>query len=152
MGSIGDDFTATMMNMVEAKPVARAVIAGSIGGVLLDLNFAEALGYGSQIAVFSSAADVILTGMGVDAKIEDYIAIGVKQKVPFENIAAGLAAGAAVGYFAGLEGRPLAMSAALSGAIAAVAPTISGQLIKILGGKKKQLEDLEATSGNVSRN
>lgn len=116
-------------NLIEAKPVMAAAVAGLGSMVVMDMNSAEALAFGSSVALGTSLGDALLTGLGFQTKVQAYLGGTFSTYVDPMDFVGAAVGSTAINFAIGARGQPLLMIAALSAVAGGVAPKVSGYIL-----------------------
>lgn len=130
------------VNMAESKPIVIAAVSGFAASQAFGLGAAEAIQFGAVSALATSAVDTITTAFGYNAKLDSYLSPEISSYFDAGEFAAGAVGTMGVRYFLGDSGRPLTEALVISGLSAAVAPALSGAIVKSLMNPKKDGSDL----------
>lgn len=138
---------AFVLELAEAKPIFTAVTAGLLSQYVFQMGMAEALQFGSVVAVGTSLGDVIMDQFtSTSANIEKYLSPADKIIDPPSLIAAAVGCGILF-YMVDTQTEYIGKGLAVAVVAAGVSPKLSSMLAQALSKNKAP----NAHTGEVSR-
>jgi hypothetical protein len=145
------EFTPTelLLNLVEAKPVMAAAVAGSISALVLGFGASESVAFGASVALGTSLGDALLTAAGYQTKVQSYLGGSFGTYLDPVDFVGGAIGVTIINLSLGVRGQPLAVMAALSALGAGLAPKISNY---VLSSSLNIVSSTTKTTHNTSMN